>query len=156
VKGIFTRPDHAALLNISSAEELRKFTAVSSKSWLYDWAALERMGVETIHVPQYLQMGEMVASGRADFFVGEFPGADDLSQYIDGKRYIPVPNVKIMLTGSRHIAVSKRVEHSKQVFDALQAGLDIMRERGLILKGYRTSGFFNPLIEDWKVLCCAQ
>jgi len=154
VKGIYTRPDHTALLKVKTLEELRNFTAVTNKIWFYDWDALERMNVKKFSVPRYVQMGRVVQVGRADYFVGEFPGAGDLSQYVEGVRFIPVPGVKIALAGSRHAAVSKRFPHSKAVFDALQVGLKKMHDRGLIKKGYRTAGFFNPLVEDWKVLCC--
>lgn len=153
-KGIYTRPDHTALLSVKTLDELRKYTAVSNKYWVYDWAALTRMKVKTINVARYDQMGAMVERGIADFLVAEFPGGDDFSQYINGVRFIPVPGIKVVLLGSRHIAISKRVPHSKQVFDAIQVGLKSLRDRGLIRKGYRTSGFFNSKVEDWKTLCC--
>jgi hypothetical protein len=154
VKGIYTRPDHTALLNVKTLEELRNFTVVSNKIWFYDWAVLERMNVEKISVPRYIQMGRMVAAGRADYFIGEFPGTGDLAQYVDGVKFVPVPDLKIALGGSRHAVVSKRFPHSKQVFDAIQVGLKSLRDRGLIKQGYRAVGFFNPLVEDWKVICC--
>lgn len=153
-KGIYTRPGHAQLLKVKTLEGLRRFTAVSSISWTHDWAALQRMGVEAVDVARYVQMGAMVKHARADYFVGEFPGTEDLSQYIDGERFIPVPGLKILLPGSRHVAVSKKFPNSRQIFDALQIGLESMTERGLIKKGYRVSGFFNPAIEDWKAVCC--
>lgn len=155
-KGIYTRPDHTALLQVRTLEDLRKFKAVSNKTWVYDWDALERMKIETFTVPEYGLMGRMVESGRVDFLVGEFPGESDLSQYINGVRFVPVPGVKVVLLGSRHVTVAKRAPHAKRIFDAVQAGLKIMRERGSIKKGYRTVGFFNPLVEDWKVLCCKE
>ncbi|WP_193368755.1 ABC transporter substrate-binding protein [Pelagibius marinus] len=154
VKGIYTRPDHTELLKVRTLEELRKFTAVSSDTWVYDWAALQRMNITTSTVSRYELMGRMVEKGRADFLVGEFPGASDLSQYINGFRFVPVPGIKIALPGSRHVAISKRAPHAKQIFDAVQIGLKILRDRGLIKKGYQTVGFLNPLIETWKVLCC--
>lgn len=154
VKGVYTRPDHARLLKVQTLEELREYKAVSSETWVYDWAALQRMEVEAISVSRYELMGRMVERGRADFLVGEFPGAGDLSQYINGVRFIPVPGIKIALPGSRHVAVSKRAPHAKEIFDALQVGLKILREKGLIKKGYQAVGFLNPFIEDWKPLCC--
>lgn len=154
VKGVYTRPDHAELLKVQTLEELRKFKAVSNDTWFYDWAALKRMEVETFSVPRYDLMGSMVERGRADFLVGEFPGAEDLSQYINGFRFIPVPGIKVALPGSRHVAVSKRAPHAKEIFDAVQVGLKVLRERGLIVKGYQTVGFLNPHIEHWKALCC--
>lgn len=155
-KGVYTRPDHAELLKVKTLEELRKFKAVSSEAWVYDWAALERMGVETFSVSTYSLMGRMVEHGRVDFLVGEFPGIEDLSQHINGARFVPVPGIKIALPGSRHVAISKHVPHAKAIFDAVQIGLKIMHERGLIKKGYRTVGFFNPLTEDWHILCCEE
>jgi len=155
-KGVYTRPDHAELLQVKTLQELRKFTAVSSKTWLYDWAALERMGIQTHSVATYSLMGTMVEGGRVDFLVGEFPGAEDLSQYISGFRFVPVPGIKIALPGSRHVAISKQAPHAERIFTAVQAGLKILRERGLIKQGYQTVGFLNPLIDDWDVLCCFE
>jgi hypothetical protein len=101
-------------------------------------------------------MGTMVERGRVDFLVGEFPGAEDLSQYINGFRFIPVPGLKVALPGSRHVAISRQAPHAERIFDAVQIGLKILRERGLIKKGYQTVGFLNPLIDDWEVLCCFE
>lgn len=154
VKGIYTRPDHTALLNVKTLEELRNFNAVSNKTWFYDWTALERMGVEKISVPKYVQMGRMVEAGKADFFLDEFSVEDDLSQYVNGVKFVPVPGLKIGLPGSRHVVVSKRFPQSKQVFDAIQSGLKNLYDRGLIKQGYHAIGFFNPLVEDWDILCC--
>jgi ABC-type amino acid transport substrate-binding protein len=156
VKGLYTRPDHTKLLQAKTLEELKKFTAVTSRTWFYDWDILERMKVKKHAVPKYIQMGEMVKAGRADYLIAEFPGADDLSQYINGERFIPVPGVKVALLGSRHVAVSKKFAQSKRVFDAIQIGLKIMHERGLIKQGYRTVGFINPKIENWKIICCEE
>lgn len=153
-KGIYTRPGHSELLKVETIEELRRFTAVSSRTWTHDWAALQRMGVKTVNVARYVQMGEMVKHARADYFVGEIPGADDLSQYIAGERFVPVSGLKILLPGSRHVAVSKKVDNAKRIFDALQAGLKDLTDRGLVRQGYRVSGFFNPAVENWKTLCC--
>lgn len=153
-KGVYTRPDHAELLKVKTLEELRRFRAVSSEGWVYDWAALNRMGIETFSVSSYSLMGRMVEHGRVDFLVGEFPGVEDLSQYINGFRFVPVPGVKIALPGSRHIAISKEAPHAKAIYDAVQIGLKVLHERGLIKKGYRAVGFFNPLTEDWLALCC--
>jgi len=86
---------------------VKNFKALSNKTWFYDWAALERMHVEKIGVPPYFQMGKMVENGRADYFVGEFPRVDDLSQYVDGVKFVPVPGLKIILPSSRHDVVLK-------------------------------------------------
>ncbi|MPZ11539.1 MAG: hypothetical protein GEU89_15230 [Kiloniellaceae bacterium] len=154
VKGIYTRPDHTELLQVRTLEELRKFKAVSNETWIYDWTALQRMQIETFTVSRYALMGGTVEGRRVDFLVGEFPGVSDLSQYINGYRFTPVPGIKIALPGTRHVAVSKLAPHAKEVFDALQVGLAALHYRGLIRKGYRSVGFFNPLVEDWKILCC--
>lgn len=154
VKGIYTRPDRSDVLGAKTVEDLRKFTAVSSKTWIYDWDALERMKVRKHAVPRYELMGKMVENRRADFLIAEFPASKDLSQYINGVRFVPVPGIKVMLLGSRHVAVSKRAPHAAQVFDAVQKGLAIMHETGLIKQAYRAVGFLNPRVETWEVVCC--
>ena len=112
--------------------------------------------MEKISVPTYVQMGKMVENGRADYFIDKFTVADDLSQFVDGVKFVPVPGLKIALPGSRHVVVSKRFPQSKQVFDAIQVGLKSLHDRGLIEKGYRAVGFYNPLVEDWKAICCEE
>jgi hypothetical protein len=156
VKGIYTRPDHTELLKAKTLEELRNFIVVSNKTWIYDWDALERMKVKKLSVSKYDLMGRMVVTGRADFLVAEFPGTDDLSQYIDGVKFIPVPGLKIALLGSRHVAISKKFPKSKLVFEAIQVGLKSLRKRGLISKGYRVTGFSSSLIKDWRIICCQE
>lgn len=153
-KGIYTRSDHQAVLKIRTLEELRRFTAVSTDTWVYDWAALERMKIEVHSVPKWVHQLRMVRYGRADFMLEEFSAAEDMSYFIEGARFVPVPGVKIVFSGSRHAVVSKRFSHSKAVFEALQIGLKSLHDRGLIEQGYTSIGFTNPRVKDWKVLCC--
>lgn len=135
VKGIYTRPDHVELLKARSLEELQKFTAVSNITWKHDWALLERMKMRDLFsTPRYQQMVKMVQLGRADFLLSPFPKTDELSQMTDGFKIVPVPGIKVVLPGSRHVAVSKKYRNAKRIFEALQVGLRIMHERGLVKK----------------------
>lgn len=153
-KGIYTRLDHKEVLEARTVEELRQFTAVSTKTWFYDWAALEQMKIETQNVPKWVHQQRVLKSGRADFMLEEFSAAEDLSYPFKDTRFVPVPGLKVVLGGSRRAVVSKWFPHSKAVFDALQIGLKNLHDRGLIEQGYTTIGFINPRVKDWKVLCC--
>ncbi|MEI8633212.1 hypothetical protein P4S72_16555 [Vibrio sp. PP-XX7] len=143
VKGLYTRPDRTDVLSVKTLKQLQSFVGVTNQTWVYDWAAMDELGVKKFHVSKYILMGRMVAHQRADFFIGEFPGNKDLSQYIEGIQFVPVPGVKVILRGSRHIALSKKVAHSEEVYHAIQTGLEIMRKRGILLRGYQTSGFLT-------------
>lgn len=153
-KGIYTIPAHTELLNIKTLEELRNFTAVSSRSWVADWEILENMQLKKLFdTVKYQNMLDMVANERVDFAVLDFPNNEDLNQTLsDGKILTPVPGVKIVLNVSRHFMVSRKHPDGQLVFEALQKGLKILEERGEIERALTECGFYHEKVKDWKIL----
>ena len=154
--GLFALPDNAELMKVRTVEELRSFTAVSNKNWVVDWETLTFMGIEKIDVSKYPLMFKMVDGRRADFMLEAFSTLPDMSQTTEGVKLVPVPNIKIGLKGSRHIVVNRELPNAQRVFDALQAGLKILRERGVIIRAYQESGFLHEEVRDWNKLCCEE
>jgi ABC-type amino acid transport substrate-binding protein len=154
--GLFTLPSNTELLKARTVEDLRRFKAASNRNWAVDWETLEFMGIEKINVSKYPLMFKMVEAGRADFMLEAFSSLPDMSQTTEGVKLIPVPNIKIGLKGSRHIVVNKALPNSQKVFNALQAGLKILREKGVITRAYQESGFLHENVRDWNKLCCEE
>ncbi|MCP4321002.1 MAG: hypothetical protein GY787_03950, partial [Alteromonadales bacterium] len=68
----------------------------------------------------------------------------------EGVHLVPVPDIKIGLQGTRHFAVSKRHPKGKEVIKALDAGIKLMKEQGIVDKAYSDSGFFNEKVKHWN------
>lgn len=153
VKGIYTTPENKNVLEVGSLDELRKFKAVSSTAWTADWATLQRLGLKEVYsAPTYESMIKMVAHGRGDFALLEFPNKNDLSLELFGVRLVPVPGLTIGIKESRHFVVSKSHPDGRKVFEALQRGLQTLKEEGRIKRYMQDVGFYNFRVADWKLI----
>ncbi|RJG42563.1 hypothetical protein [Motilimonas pumila] len=151
--GLYTIESNKTALQARQLDEVRSLTAVSSKAWIKDWQTLNAMKMKKlINTVKWSSMVKMVNIGRADFLLAPFQPTDDMSFEPEGVKLIPIPNVKIGLQGSRHFAISKRHPQGHAVAKALDKGLLIMKEQGIIQKGYEDSGFFNTKVKDWTRL----
>lgn len=153
IKGIYTSPGNGPMAEVHTLDSLRRFRAVSASHWLVDWETLERMDLAELRsVPRANLMFAYVNQGKADFTIMEFPRNEDLSRSMEGITLVPVPGIKIALKDSRHFMVSKNHPDGKRVFEALQAGLAIMKKQGRIKRYYTEVGFYNEGVKDWKLL----
>lgn len=153
VKGIYGLETNRSLMNSRTLDDLARFQAVSTKAWVIDWATLEEIRLSRVwNVPNDRLMFRMVGVGKADFLIHEFPFGNDLSITEDGVTLHPVPGVKIGLADSRHFAVSGEHPLGPIVLEALEKGLEVLREHGVIDQFYRDVGFYNPIVEDWTLI----
>lgn len=151
--GLYTIESNKEALKAKSMDEIRSLIAVSSKAWIIDWQTLNAMKMrKLINTVKWSSMVKMVNIGRADFLLAPFQPTPDLAFEPEGVRLIPIPNLKIGLQGSRHFAISKRHPQGKAVAQALDKGIAIMKQKGLVEKAYEDSGFFNTKVKDWQKL----
>ena len=148
--GVYALPTNLGIMKVTSLDELRKYKAVSSDSWVVDWATIKAMEVEAYSVSKLHLMFKLINARRADFVLNEFSSEKDLSMEIEGVRLVPIPNIKVGLKGSRHFVVSKKVPGAKKLFQALQKGLKKLRLEGTISKDFEKSGIINPRVKNWK------
>lgn len=104
------------------------------------------------NVSQFTQMTDMIIKGRSDVMLAAFYNTSDLSFTQDGKRFVPIKGFKVKLPGSRHFVVSNSRQENKQIYEIIEKGLSILREKGQIEKAYRQSGFINDQVKDWLVI----
>ncbi|WP_022940815.1 hypothetical protein [Psychromonas hadalis] len=149
--GLYTILENQKTLRATSLQDVRALTAVSSKAWIIDWQTLNAMEMSSlINTVKWTSMVKMVAKGRADFLLAPFQPSKDMSFTPEGIHLVPVQGLKIGLQGTRHFAVSKRHPKGKEVIKALDKGIKLMKEQGIVYKAYSDSGFFNEKVKNWK------
>lgn len=152
-KGLYTTRDKALSLNIRSIDDLRRLTAVTSTSWVIDWATLQALPLMALYSgANRTAQFRMVAGGRADFTLQDFSAAPDMAIEDQGIRLYPVPGVKIALRGSRHYFICRKAPEAAKIFGALQKGLQIMRQSGEIDHILTESGFVSKGARGWLLL----
>ncbi|MBU2892380.1 transporter substrate-binding domain-containing protein [Colwellia sp. D2M02] len=149
--GFYTSRSNKKALS-TTMETLKDLKVITSSQWGADWRALHNSPVQTINfMGSWIDMLSMVEYQVVDAMLINFSLQEDLSLMFDDKTYIPIPNIKIMLPGSRHFVVSKKHPNGAQVFNALNKGIKIMRESGEIEKLYRQAGFINSKVKGWSL-----
>lgn len=153
VVGLYTTPDNQRALAARSLEDVRQLRVLSSRHWRVDWASLERLGIrELLHVGSWDAMPRMVAGGRADVLLAPFPARADLALSIEGQRFVPVPGLKLAMSGTRHFVVAASLAPAAGFLGELNRGLAGLRERGRLRQAYEQSGFFSRQVERWRRL----
>ncbi|PKF61089.1 hypothetical protein CW745_12330 [Psychromonas sp. psych-6C06] len=149
--GLYTILENQKALAAKSLQDVQTLTAVSSKAWIIDWQTLNSMKMNSlINTVKWSSMVKMVSKGRADFLLAPFQPSNDMSFTPEGIHLVPVPRIKIGLQGTRHFAVSKRHPKGKEVIKALDTGILLLKQQGIVEKAYTDSGFFNAKVKDWK------
>jgi hypothetical protein len=151
-KGFYTLEDNKALLNVRDLKQLQRFSAISNKQFIVDWQVLSQLGIAIYSNPHWELLYKMLKAKRGDFILAEFSPEPDMSIITAGVKLIPVPNIKITFNDSRHVFVNKHKDNSTVIFSALQSGLKILHQRGLIKKAYQSLGFYNEKTKSWLSL----
>ncbi|WP_158971530.1 hypothetical protein [Paraglaciecola sp. L3A3] len=149
VKGIYTLKNHSIMQYVQKPEELSYFRGVTMPSWHHDWNTIRQLTKNVIAAPSPDSIHKMIEKDRADFTLGEFN--QNMSILLGDVYLYPVPNMKIVINQSRHIAVRKDMAHSFEISQAINKGLLKMRASGIINKIYNQTGSRNPEIIDWKL-----
>lgn len=153
--GLYAAADNKQAMAVKTADDLRQLSAVSTPHWSADWTELQRMPWKELHEgPSMKSMMRMVGAKRSDVLLMAFRTSKDFSitdtQY--GYRLMPIPNVVVVLHDSRHWVASSEVVGIKEPFQALQRGLAILRQRGLVKRAYQQVGVLDVRVKNWSVL----
>ena len=151
--GLYTTPDNSKAIAARSLADVQQLTAVVAESWKPDVSTLESLKLgQILKTQSWDSMVGMVVKHRADMLLAPFQPTPDMSLEASGHKFVPIPNIKVGLQGSRHLFVSKLAPAGKETALALEKGLTILREKGLIERAYKESGFFNTRTEGWNRL----
>lgn len=153
VVGFYTHMDNINALSARNLRDLQELSAVSNRQWQSDWRELNRLGLKSlIHVTEWENMVKMVTSRRVDFVLAPFQPPEDFHLEFQDIRLEVIPNLKFQLPGTRHWSFSKKHPEGRNMFEAISKGIKILRQKGQIRQAYLESGFFDPRVEDWKVI----
>ncbi|MDD4732589.1 MAG: hypothetical protein PHX58_11715 [Desulfovibrio sp.] len=150
--GFYVTSDNTRALAVRMAHDFQTLRGVTSQDWKPDWAALNSLCPNVLHVNTWEDMLRVLARGRADVTLAPFSAAPDLGLQTQELRLVPIPGIKIVLQGSRHLAVSGTHPHGPQVLRALNRGLRILKQEGVVERAYRQCGFHNPAVAHWNIL----
>src|SRR5690606_3497774 len=75
----------------------------------------------------------------------------DMKIELNGMELVPIEGLKVAITGTRHWPVSRRHPRGQEFYDALQKGITLMKQRGIIRKAYEESGIFHPEVGAWHL-----
>lgn len=134
-------------------ERLDQITVVANPRWHVDWRALNNIDVNLISfIGPWETMLGMVENQVADAMLVNFSVSENLTMNFEGREYVPINNLKVLLPDSRHFVVSKRHPEGEHVFNALNKGLAILKERGVIERALRESGFISSRVVHWQAV----
>lgn len=151
--GIYMNPQNPRLQSTKTLDDVQKLTAVSSKQWRPDWNALQQLGLAKLHDNVHWEsMMKMVHTRRVDFMLSGFSSREDLSYQAMGITLMPVQGLKVKLAGSRGWVISQTHPAGAGAYSAIEKGLVVLREEGVIAQAYRAAGVINERVADWKVL----
>ncbi len=153
-KGIYCLPNNKKILSARTSAELKqRGKALIGLHWDKDYTILTQMGITPIErAPSTESMFKMLQAGRADWIPLEFSTAPDKSITHAGVRLVPVPGIKISLSGERHFILSKRHPHGKLIYREIEEGMKIMRRQGLMQKILGQEDLSCKDINSWRTL----
>jgi len=150
--GLYVAKRNIHLHNISSSQ-LDDLTVVANPRWKVDWRALNNTELNMVsYIGPWETMLEMVETDVVDTMLINFSVSDSLELNFENRLYIPINNLKVFLPDSRHFVVSKRHPEGREIFQALNRGLAILRKNGTISRALKESGFINEKVKDWQTI----
>lgn len=151
--GLYTHPENKKALKVKTIEQVRQLSIVTNPNWQSDVDVINAIGFDKVYYAEaYTSMLRMVKRQRADVVLSAFSSHENFEHGWDGGVLIPIPGIKVMFPGSRHWIVSKAHQDGEMVYQALEKGIEALREQGKIRKAYMESGFFNQNSANWTPL----
>ncbi len=143
IAGIYTSPNNEKVLSVTSAEQLKQFSSVSTPKWRTDWKTLQALSLKKlVREDEWLSMARMVNLQWVDFLLMPFNSTPDQSFTMGKINLVPIKNIAIVLKDSRHFVISNKHPFGKQAFQAIELGLQKLRAKQQIVKAYQQAGFF--------------
>ena len=148
--GFYTPQANRDALTARSDGELRRLKGVSSRNWVIDWQTLNAFGARVTHADTWGEMVDAVFAGEQDYLLAPFQRTEDMALTLEEGTLVPIPGVKIGLTGSRHFAISRSHPEGSYFNASLHLGLMRLKKEGVVTRAYEDAGFINRQVADWR------
>ena len=143
IAGIYTSPGNKKVLAIKALDDLKQFSAVSTPKWHTDWQTLQDLPLrKLVREDEWLSMARMVDMQWIDFLLMPFHSTPDKSFTMEKITLVPVKNIGVKLSDSRHFVISKKHPKGAEAIAAINKGLKRLRRQNVIVKAYTQAGFF--------------
>ena len=153
IKGLYGLKTNEQLMRVKTLEDISKLSAVCSDKWRVDWRTLKKLKPRLlINAPRYGHFFNVIKFRKIDFTLLEFQ--QDVSKPIryNDIELVAVPGIKIALDDSRHFMISKKHPDGTLIFEALEEGIGILRQKGLIKKYLEDVKFLRNDLSHWKLI----
>jgi signal transduction histidine kinase len=152
IVGAYTRASNDKALGMASLTDFRALRVVSNSDWSADWQTLAGLGVsDCVDVKTWRQMVYMVNSDEADILLAPFPSNSDCNIEFEACILIPVPDCRIVLNGSRHLAAA-RSKVGLLIVQNIFPAFDRMVDDGSMRQAFSECGFLNTATEHWHII----
>lgn len=160
-KGFFALPDKRKEIEenininkskgITPLQTLRDYILITSKNWIFDQTAIKNLGLTYLSTTKTENMCNMIKYGRGDLYFGELImiGNKKIVFNCNGLILEPIEGIKAAFTETRHFVVSKSHPNSKEIYEALDKGLTILRESGEIEEAFYPHLHNKVIINNW-------
>ena len=154
IKAILGLPNNEKLKDLRWYTDFQQITTAIVPSWAHDLQLLEKMGVKHIYkAPSRGNLIKMAHAGRVDFILIDFSNKIKDGYFLEDDIKLKVTEkTKIVLDGSRHYMVSKLHPQGDRIYKALEAGVKIMKEKGVFEKALYDVGFYPEGEKDWHII----
>lgn len=151
--GLYTSPRNDQALRSRTLDDFAQLSAVTSRVWRSDWNSLESLPLKRlVHARQWPMMLQLVASMRVDFLLAPFQPGPAMRLEDEGVSLVPIPEVKIILGGSRHFALSRSHPGSRALLSALNQGLHALEQDNTLAHALHAAGMQTGRTRAWRVL----
>ena len=153
-RGIYYSSNNLELNHIRNLEQLKEYTAVVNENWKVDLETLQCLGLKYKSIASYPQMLRMVYAKRLDFIIHNFATTPDFTFRAFDTELKPIVGIKVEMPDSLHYFISKSSPNYSKLSKALEKGLKILRDEGLLREAYMSVTVIDPRVKDWEVLKC--
>ncbi|WP_370978469.1 hypothetical protein [Agaribacterium sp. ZY112] len=151
--GLFTYENNHKALAAKNLDDVRKLKHVTVKTWHADINTIEAYNPIALQkVDSFEAMIRVLKRGRADVGLVEFFGEPDFRHNHFGTIIQAIPNMKVGLLDERVFAVSKQHPQSKQILEALNRGISLLRKNGELKKMLSQAGYYPKEVENWPYI----
>ena len=150
-RGIYGLKSNHALMEVKTLEELKNFSAVTVTTRESDVKLLQKIGLSNLQLVSKRDfIFTRIAYRNIDFTLLGIE--KEIERKHGGIILVPVPDLLIQTDSSIHFFISEKHQHGQMIHQALEKGLAIMREQGLIKKYYHQISQVGLDLQSWKII----
>ncbi len=150
--GLYTSMKRKDLLDDLNQPKIKDLVYAVGEHWKPDILFLESNKLTFVETIDWRSLLGMLSIGRADVVLQPIRPTKDFGFKQFGDYFLPIPKIKVAFPFSRHYIVSRHHPDSADFILFLNRGLEILKNRGEISKGYKAAGVTDHRIKDWKLV----